>query len=149
MKRFSRVLATMSFAVAGLAMGVATPAVASTGVPLAGTSSDQGASFAGTLTWQDKNSFSATVKLTDVTCDDHPVYFLFVVTPGAGQHWEGKHRSNDEGCKKSIEWTGISATDNTGINVASIVVCTDLPSTTDACKTYEYPNPAAPPIKTP
>jgi len=25
----------------------------------------------------------------------------------------------------------------------------DLPSTTDACKTYEYPNPAATPIKTP
>jgi hypothetical protein len=141
MNRFSRILATMSFAIAGSVLSIATPAIAATGVPLAGSSSDLGASFAGTLTWQDKNNFSSTVKLNDVTCDDHQVYFFFVVTPGSGQHWEGKHRYNDEGCNKSVEWSGIAATDNTGIAAASVVVCTDLPTGNDACKTYEYDNP--------
>jgi hypothetical protein len=141
MSRLARILATVPLACTGLALLTAAPATASTAISIKGTSADLGAGFTGTLTWQDRTRFTATVKLEDRLCDDKQAYFSFLVTPGVGQHWEGKRRFNAEGCHNTVEWTGIAGKDDSGIVATSVIVCTDLPTDPDACQTYKYDNP--------
>jgi hypothetical protein len=141
MSRLARILAFTSLACTAVALSTAAPAMASTAISIKGTSSDLGAGFTGTLIWQDRTRFTATVKLDDLLCDDRQAYFSFLVTPGVGQHWEGKRRFNDEGCHNTVEWSGIAGNDDSGIMAASLIVCTDLPTGTDACQTYRYDNP--------
>lgn len=144
MNRFPRLLITTSFAfaaVAGVTLSTAAPAMAATSTSITGSSADLGATVTGTLTWQDRKSFTATVKLSDATCDDHQVYFYFSINAGSNKAWQGRRRSNDEGCQKSVEWSGISAKDDSGISGPSLVVCTDLHPRADACQTYDYENP--------
>ncbi|MEU2775233.1 hypothetical protein ABZ646_20400 [Streptomyces sp. NPDC007162] len=114
---------------AGLAAVVLgfTPGTASAADNQPLSASTTGASVSLTVDWTGSESFTLrNVKLSDTSCDAHPVYF-HVTAPGFQfpNHW------NSSGCGTTSTWSSLSGSLVGGIHSLGVTVCRD--TTFDNC----------------
>ncbi|MEU5307524.1 hypothetical protein AB0958_31210 [Streptomyces sp. NPDC006655] len=91
------------------------------------SASTTGASVSLTVDWTGSESFTLrNVKLSDTSCDAHPVYF-YVTAPGFQfpNHW------NSSGCGTTSTWSSLSGSLVGGIHSLGVTVCRD--TTFDNC----------------
>ncbi|MCG7203034.1 MULTISPECIES: hypothetical protein [Streptomyces] len=91
------------------------------------SASTTGASVSLTVDWTGSESFTLrNVKLSDTSCDAHPVYF-HVTAPGFQfpNHW------NSSGCGTTSTWSSLSGSLEGGIHSLGVTVCRD--TTFDNC----------------
>ncbi|MEV2211417.1 hypothetical protein AB0H86_08085 [Streptomyces sp. NPDC050997] len=115
--------------VAGLAAMVLgfTPGTANAADNDPRSASTTGASVSLTVDWTGSDSFTLrNVKLSDTSCDAHPVYF-YVTVPGFQfpNHW------NSSGCGTTTTWSSLPGSEDSGIHSLWVTVCRD--TTFDNC----------------
>jgi hypothetical protein len=115
--------------VAGLAATVLgfTPGTASAADNDVRSASTTGASVSLTVDWTGSESFTLrNVKLSDTSCDAHPVFF-YVTVPGFQypNHW------NTGGCGSTATWSALPGSLDGGIHSLWVTVCRD--TTLDNC----------------
>ncbi|SEE64819.1 hypothetical protein SAMN05216489_07583 [Streptomyces sp. 3213] len=123
-----RGIAALVAGLAAVALGL-TPgtANASDNQPL--SASTTGASVSLTVDWTGSESFTLrNVKLSDTSCDAHPVFF-YVTVPGFQfpNHW------NTSGCGTTTTWSALPGSLDGGIHSLGVTVCRD--TTFDNCST--------------
>ncbi|MGW3283984.1 hypothetical protein ACWDR3_04965 [Streptomyces sp. NPDC001002] len=91
------------------------------------SASTTGASVSLTVDWTGSESFTLrNVKLSDTSCDAHPVFF-YVTVPGFQypNHW------NTSGCGSTATWSALPGSLEGGIHSLWVTVCRD--TTLDNC----------------
>ncbi|MER6464309.1 hypothetical protein ACWC4D_34895 [Streptomyces sp. NPDC001288] len=123
-----RAIAAVVAGLAAAALGL-TPGTASAADNDALSASTTGASASLTVDWTGSESFTLrNVKLSDTSCDAHPVFF-HVSVPG----FQFPNHFNSAGCGTTTTWGSMPGSLTGGIHSLWLTVCRD--TTFDNCST--------------